>query len=121
MPADPAQPAPAPEASAPGRHVHMLSWAVAVGLAALVIMFVASDGRKLLETAATLALRLLVLPLTCGVASYAVMARSYQGIATAAELDAIVEEVRQEIDAAVEFAKASPEPDPATNMDYIYA
>ena len=44
-----------------------------------------------------------------------------QGIATAAELDGIVEGVRQEIDAAVEFAKASPEPDPATNMDYIYA
>jgi pyruvate dehydrogenase E1 component alpha subunit len=44
-----------------------------------------------------------------------------QGIATAAELDAIVEEVKQEIDDAVEFARASPEPDPATNMDYIYA
>ena len=50
--------------------------------------------------------------------------RSYlegQGIATAAELDAIVEEAKQEIDDAVEFAKASPEPDPATTMDNIYA
>lgn len=84
MAADPAQPAPAPEASAPGRHVHVLSWALVVGLAALVIMFVASDGRKLLETAATIDLRLLVLPLACGVASYVVMARSYEGIATAA-------------------------------------
>ena len=50
--------------------------------------------------------------------------RSYlesQGIATAQELDAIVEEVKREIDEAVEFAKASPDPDPATAMDYIYA
>jgi TPP-dependent pyruvate/acetoin dehydrogenase alpha subunit len=37
------------------------------------------------------------------------------------ELDAIDEEIRQEIADAVRFARASPEPDPATAMDYIYA
>ncbi len=36
-------------------------------------------------------------------------------------LDRIDEEVRTEIAGAVEFAKASPEPDPGTAMDYIYA
>ncbi len=44
-----------------------------------------------------------------------------QGALTAAELDAIDLEVKQEIAAAVEFAKNSPAPDPATAMDYIYA
>ncbi|MBK8047868.1 MAG: thiamine pyrophosphate-dependent dehydrogenase E1 component subunit alpha [Anaerolineales bacterium] len=38
-----------------------------------------------------------------------------------ADLDAIDVEVKQEIAAAVEFAKNSPAPDPATAMDYIYA
>jgi pyruvate dehydrogenase E1 component alpha subunit len=38
-----------------------------------------------------------------------------------AELDAIDVEIREEIAAAVEFARQSPEPDPATAMDYIYA
>ena len=37
------------------------------------------------------------------------------------ELDAIDAEVTAEIEEAVAFAKASPEPDPATAMDYIYA
>lgn len=39
----------------------------------------------------------------------------------AEELDAIDRAIRQEIEAAVEFAKSSPEPDPSTAMDYIYA
>jgi TPP-dependent pyruvate/acetoin dehydrogenase alpha subunit len=43
------------------------------------------------------------------------------GKVTAAELDAIDAEVRQEILDAVEFAKNSPMPDPATAMEYIYA
>lgn len=43
------------------------------------------------------------------------------GLVTDAELDAIEAEVKQEILAAVEFAKASPAPDPATAMEYIYA
>ncbi len=41
--------------------------------------------------------------------------------ASSAELDAIDDEIRQEIAAAVQFAKESPPPDPATAMDYIYA
>lgn len=36
-------------------------------------------------------------------------------------LAAIDAEIRQEILGAVEFARQSPEPDPATAMDYIYA
>jgi TPP-dependent pyruvate/acetoin dehydrogenase alpha subunit len=44
-----------------------------------------------------------------------------QGRATPAELERIDEEIRQEIEEAVQFARQSPEPDPATAMDYIYA
>ena len=40
---------------------------------------------------------------------------------TNTELDAIEAEVKQELVDAVEFAKNSPMPDPATAMDYIYA
>ena len=42
------------------------------------------------------------------------------GIATGV-LDAITAEIRAEIEEAIAFAKSSPEPDPATAMDYIYA
>jgi pyruvate dehydrogenase E1 component alpha subunit len=41
--------------------------------------------------------------------------------ATSAELNAIDAEVKQEIEAAIVFARNSPDPDPATAMDYIYA
>jgi pyruvate dehydrogenase E1 component alpha subunit len=41
--------------------------------------------------------------------------------ASQAELDAIDADVKQEIADAVEFAQESPEPDPATAMDYNYA
>ena len=43
------------------------------------------------------------------------------GIVSPAELDAVDAEVNEEIEDALAFAKASPEPDPATAMDYIYA
>lgn len=43
------------------------------------------------------------------------------GKATEADLDAVEAEVRREIAEAVEFAKRSPDPDPATAMEYIYA
>ena len=43
------------------------------------------------------------------------------GIAATAEVDAIDAEVRQEMVDAVKFAQESPQPDPATKMDYIYA
>jgi TPP-dependent pyruvate/acetoin dehydrogenase alpha subunit len=42
-------------------------------------------------------------------------------IAKKDELDAIDREIEQEMAEAVRFAKESPEPDPATTMDYIYA
>jgi TPP-dependent pyruvate/acetoin dehydrogenase alpha subunit len=44
-----------------------------------------------------------------------------EGDVPAADLDAIVAEVRTEIDEGIAFAKGSPDPDPATAMDYIYA
>jgi acetoin:2,6-dichlorophenolindophenol oxidoreductase subunit alpha len=42
-------------------------------------------------------------------------------LAGQADLDAIDAEIRAEIDAAIEFARSSPLPDPSTAMDYIYA
>ena len=41
--------------------------------------------------------------------------------ATSKELDDIHEAIRQEMVEAVQFAKDSPQPDPSTAMDYIYA
>lgn len=41
--------------------------------------------------------------------------------ASQAELDAIDAEIKQEMVEAVKFAQESPQPDPATAMDYIYA
>ena len=44
-----------------------------------------------------------------------------EGKASQDELDAIGQEIEQEIADAVTFAKESPEPDPAMALDYIYA
>jgi pyruvate dehydrogenase E1 component alpha subunit len=44
-----------------------------------------------------------------------------KGIAAEAEVAAIDAEVKQEMVDAVKFAQESPQPDPATRMDYIYA
>ncbi len=44
-----------------------------------------------------------------------------RGQVDVAELDAIAAELKQEMVEAVQFARQSPEPDPATAMDYIYA
>jgi pyruvate dehydrogenase E1 component alpha subunit len=43
------------------------------------------------------------------------------GLLEQRELDDIDESIKNEISEAVRFAKESPEPDPATAMDYIYA
>jgi len=43
------------------------------------------------------------------------------GLATESELDRVEEESRQEMVTAVEFAEQSPEPDPETAMEFIYA
>ena len=76
--------APGPPALPSGSRTHLISWALVVGLAALGLLFVFSDGRKLWQTASTLDIRMLSIPLACGLASYVVMALSYQGIARAA-------------------------------------
>jgi len=44
-----------------------------------------------------------------------------RGLAAPAELDRIADEIRQEMVDAIQFAKNSPQPDPSTAMDYIYA
>jgi pyruvate dehydrogenase E1 component alpha subunit len=44
-----------------------------------------------------------------------------EGKASKAELDAINVEIEQEMVEAIKFAQESPQPDPATTMDYIYA
>jgi TPP-dependent pyruvate/acetoin dehydrogenase alpha subunit len=44
-----------------------------------------------------------------------------EGIATEAELDAIEQEVAQEVEAGVAFAEASPDPDPKQSDFYVYA
>jgi len=43
------------------------------------------------------------------------------GLAAPAEVEEIEAEIKQELADAVQFAKDSPAPDPATAMDYIYA
>jgi uncharacterized protein (TIRG00374 family) len=76
---------PEPSASLPSAsRTHLISWALVVGIGALSLLFVFSDGRKLWQTTSTLDGRLLLIPLACGLASYVVMALSYQGIAHAA-------------------------------------
>jgi TPP-dependent pyruvate/acetoin dehydrogenase alpha subunit len=44
-----------------------------------------------------------------------------EGLVPTADLDAIDEEVAALVEESIAFAKASPEPDPATALDYIYA
>src|SRR5579862_587997 len=63
---------------------HLISWALVLGIAALVLLFVFSDARKLWEIAATLDVWRLSIPLVCALLSYVLMALSYQGIAHAA-------------------------------------
>jgi len=63
---------------------HLLSWALVIGIAAMVLLFVFSDASKLWEIASTLEWWRLAIPLLCAVLSYVLMALSYQGIAHAA-------------------------------------
>ena len=74
----------APRALSGGGRTHLVSWALVVGFVALGVMFFFSDARKLWETASTLDWRLVLIPMLLGLASYALMALSYQGIAQAA-------------------------------------
>jgi glycosyltransferase 2 family protein len=79
------------ESAAPGLTVrsrtHLISWALVVGVAVLVLLFVFSDAQQLWATASALDGWLLLVPFACAGASYLVMARSYQGIAFAAGSD----------------------------------
>jgi len=71
--------------SLPSRaRTHLASWALVLGVGVLALLFVFSDARKLWEIASTLDVALLAIPIGCGVASYVLMALSYQGIARAA-------------------------------------
>ena len=74
----------APPALSTRGRTHLVSWALVVGFVALGVLFFFSDARKLWETASTLDARLVLVPMLFGVASYALMALSYQGIAQAA-------------------------------------
>jgi uncharacterized protein (TIRG00374 family) len=56
-----------------------------LGVGLLVLLFVLSDWRKLLHTAAHIRPGVLALPFALTLVSYAAMARSYQGIADVAE------------------------------------
>ena len=71
-------------ANIPSRSRSHLISALVVGLGVLALLFVFSDTHKLWLTASELDGRLLLIPFACALASYAVMARSYQGIARAA-------------------------------------
>ncbi len=77
----------APEVALPnissGSRSHVIG-ALVIGFSVLVLLFVFSDTRKLLQTASALDARLILIPFACALASYVVMARSYQGIASAA-------------------------------------
>lgn len=75
---------PQPSSSSSASRTHLLSWALLVGLVALGLLFVFSDANLLWQTASTIDPGLLSIPLVCGLASYVVMALSYQGIARAA-------------------------------------
>jgi hypothetical protein len=73
--------------AAPSRlsaRTHLLSWAFVLGIVAMALLFVFSDARKLWEIASTIDVWRLSIPLGCAMASYVVMALSYQGIARAA-------------------------------------
>ncbi len=63
---------------------HIASSALILGITALVLLFVYSDAGKLWEATATIEPWLLAIPLLCSLASYVVMALSYQGIARGA-------------------------------------
>jgi len=70
-------------ANAPKRWVYL---AAAAGVAVLICLLVAADTRELLNTLAQIHPVRLLLPLGATIASYIAMARSYQGIASAADV-----------------------------------
>ncbi len=75
-------PPPAGPAAHRGRRLAIAAVVCLVGVYGLLYFY--SDGRRLLEVAARLELRRLLLPVAATLASYALMALSYEGIAAAA-------------------------------------
>jgi hypothetical protein len=75
--------APPPSFSLTSRS-HLVSWALVLGLTALVLLFVFSDMRALWEAATAMDPWLLAIPFGCAILSFLIMALSYQGIARAA-------------------------------------
>jgi len=74
-----------PDAERPRRGSRVaLIVAVAVGIGALLLLVLLSDGKELLRTAANMHPAALALPMALSLLSYAAMARSYQGIADVA-------------------------------------
>jgi uncharacterized protein (TIRG00374 family) len=81
-------PSPAPpDTGAASRRSRLMRWAVLVGIAAFVVLFAFADLRELWRVFAQADRRLLLLSFLWALASYAAMARSYQGIAAAAGAD----------------------------------
>lgn len=68
----------------PSSSSHLLSWAILVGVGALVILVGSSDLGELWNTAASINPVLLAIPFAFALGSYATMALSYEGIAHAA-------------------------------------
>lgn len=63
---------------------HLMSWALAAGVLALLVLIAFSDVHLLWQTAVGVDPWLLLMALFCAVVSYLTMTRSYQGIAWAA-------------------------------------
>lgn len=70
--------------SIPIDHSFWIRWGAAIGIVALVVVLAFTDLNELWRELATVDLRLLWIPFLASAASYAAMARSYQGIAWAA-------------------------------------
>jgi uncharacterized membrane protein YbhN (UPF0104 family) len=67
-------------------HARWVSLAAVVGVAVLACLLIAADGKELLKTVAQIHPIRLILPVLLTFASYIAMARSYQGIASAANV-----------------------------------
>lgn len=65
-------------------HSRWVRWAFVLGLAAFGAIFLFADAHELWQVLSHASVPMLVLPVICMMASYATMARSYQGIAVAA-------------------------------------
>ena len=72
-----------------------LGFGLAVGVGAIALLVIASDGRAIAAAASRVRPAMLLLPVACTVGSYAAMALSYQRIALMAGLDLPFPEMRR--------------------------